>query len=278
MKKRILFFIVFVVLSFCFSTVYYAFSPSHDLRCEIIPNKIPEETTYIDLLIPIKLNDENYTPLNKSNGEKFGISQNSEIVNYNENGYMSYTFHYKNSISNIEPYYFVDFSCDTNVYEENKDLFLKVEEFKDKFSSEPRYLIDVPLNSELEKTVDMLLEISWNSGKGNLLVDFGDNEEHRFDGIRSTYKCIKMAYLDKNGNILSISNFAKIKNIREIYRGHPVIEPVLNGNELSVSFGFGPPFGLLFIFICASIIITVTVIIVAIVRSAKKEHCGGLNK
>ena len=65
------------------------------------------------------------------NGEKFGISQNSEIVNYNENGYMSYTFHYKNSVSNIEPYYFVAFSCDTNVYDENMPIGESAKKYAD---------------------------------------------------------------------------------------------------------------------------------------------------
>lgn len=63
---------------------------------------LPEGTVYVDMLIPLEENDEMYVPLEKSNLPD-GFTAQSQIVTFFENGYRSYTFHYRDASSNITP-------------------------------------------------------------------------------------------------------------------------------------------------------------------------------
>lgn len=60
----------------------------------------PEEAVYADLLIPLKESDPNYSPLERGNLPE-GIPEDAEIVAYCEDGYRSYTFHYREAGSHI---------------------------------------------------------------------------------------------------------------------------------------------------------------------------------
>ena len=57
---------------------------------------------YVDLLIPIADNEEAYTDFNESNGERYQISKDSEIVKYNVDGFRSYTFHFIGADSKMQ--------------------------------------------------------------------------------------------------------------------------------------------------------------------------------
>ena len=97
----------------------FAWIPSDVIMCDIDIDNMPEETAYVDLLIRIDGSDEDYTEFNAENGAKFGISEKSEIVSYNDN-FQSYTFHIKNSFSEMKPFdigdgwYCVQFISDTD--------------------------------------------------------------------------------------------------------------------------------------------------------------------
>jgi hypothetical protein len=70
--------------------------------------------------------DENYTEYNQTNGEKFNISSDSEIVSYCQDGFMSYTYHLSDAKSKPKPFYFAFFKCVFKYYENNKSLFDKL--------------------------------------------------------------------------------------------------------------------------------------------------------
>lgn len=69
----------------------FAFEPDVSLECYIDYESFPENTVYIDLLLPISPEDEFFTQYNSAYGEQFGISQDSQIVQYDTDGYRSYS-------------------------------------------------------------------------------------------------------------------------------------------------------------------------------------------
>ena len=60
----------------------------------------PEETVYIDLLIPLLKSDDRYVSVIETNMPK-GFSEFSEIISYHEEGFCSYTFHYRDALSSM---------------------------------------------------------------------------------------------------------------------------------------------------------------------------------
>lgn len=61
---------------------------------------LPEETVYVDLLIPISEKDSKYTTLVERNLPE-NWSKSTSIVTYCEEGYRSYTFHYQDASSDF---------------------------------------------------------------------------------------------------------------------------------------------------------------------------------
>ncbi len=93
--KKIRFFImafVLVGIMFIFSgCAYYSDSFDFEFKGEYMADK------YVDLLIPIDENDEFYTSYNCNIEGNIEIPENSEIVNYNKDGFRSMLIHMKNS-------------------------------------------------------------------------------------------------------------------------------------------------------------------------------------
>lgn len=180
--KRLSIIIIMIILLLSLNVTCFAFMPSESIHCNIITKNIPDNTAYIDMLIPIESIDENYIDYNTENGKKFNIHKESAIVNYCENGFESYTFHYKNAYSDIKPKYIVDFSCEDSVVEHNKKLFDKIKKYHDETFNyhSIRMTLD---NTELEKNVSSILTLldqDINYYKKETYVEFFD---HQF-GIR----------------------------------------------------------------------------------------------
>lgn len=101
---EILLILVFIV---AFTINTYAYAPSQFLSVNVNTNDIPENTAYIDLLIPANDNDANYTnEINNENSKVFSISSNdyvniskdSEIASLMiDNNYYSFLFHFMNA-------------------------------------------------------------------------------------------------------------------------------------------------------------------------------------
>ena len=68
---------------------------------EIYLSNLPENTAYVDLLIPLKENDPLYVELERRNLPD-GFSEQAEIITYCDDGFRSYTFHYQGAQSAIE--------------------------------------------------------------------------------------------------------------------------------------------------------------------------------
>ena len=94
--------IILAVLSLTVSI--FAWYPDSEIMCHVVTESMPADAVYVDMLIPIPETDEEYTGFNDSNGEKFGISHDSHIVQYNNGGFYSYTFHVTNAHSEIKPF------------------------------------------------------------------------------------------------------------------------------------------------------------------------------
>jgi len=59
------------------------------------------EVAFIDLLVPLSAESSNYCNYNSDNGRLYGIGENSDIVACQEEGFVSYTFHYAGAVSGM---------------------------------------------------------------------------------------------------------------------------------------------------------------------------------
>lgn len=162
---------------------------SYSYLCDIDIGKIPEGAVYIDMLMPLQPGDETYTAYNAGNGEKNKIPSDSEIVQYNEGGYRSYTFHIKSARSRIKPFQFeedsirVEYFADEEEYD--RDSFDKIYEFGEKYRKVKFAYIDAAGNViTTTNEVDV-----WNgSGYADIFISISGEEvictmEKMFSGI-----------------------------------------------------------------------------------------------
>lgn len=279
-----------VVLIFCCSTVCYAFYPSSYFYCCVATKELPENTAYIDILFPIKETDQDYTDYNLSNGQKHGISKNSEIVKYNKDGYVSYTFHNQNSESIIKPFYQIEFICDNEFYNNNTTLFDGLNEFDTGNPIKKQYMFMVPMNSDLEEKVDnlfMFAQMDISTEKEDVYVEFSMKEKlnkniiNDFSDLREKYKTAKLAYIDQNGNVISVSNSAEIYSNKEKLLGSTYVEIKLNGDNLDVSLNYGPPIFLyvsgLMVFAIVFFLAIIIAIIIAMIFIFKMSKTKRVN-
>src|ERR1035437_1805111 len=105
MKIKKLFFTILFFVVFCslFTQLVFAWPLANSFYCTAQKDKIPKDTMYIDLLLPIRATDAYYVDYNMDNCKVYGISETSEIVSYNTDGYMSYTFHINDAYSLMCP-------------------------------------------------------------------------------------------------------------------------------------------------------------------------------
>lgn len=89
-------------------------APAFDLPLWV-EGELPEGAVYADLLAPLPEGDGWYTPLNQEHAAARGWDENTPIVQYKEDGFVSLTFHMKDSrltesLAQAEsgPLYFVD--------------------------------------------------------------------------------------------------------------------------------------------------------------------------
>ena len=265
-----------IILILIFAIPASAWKPENHFWCNIEGAKIPDGTAYIDLLLPIKEKDECYTPFNEKNGEKFAISKDSEIVNYNEDGYKSYTFHVVDADSKMCPYYHYTFTLLEKEYEQYKDLLTDFEIYCNTDKDNYRYYdVNISPESGLNPKIKDLqaktgIEVHTNSHYIAFNDGYERETEYDFDYMRIKYKFAKMAYLDADGNIIEVSNTVKINQHK---RTGVNLNLKLSGLELTEDASTGPPVYLIFVipmvllfaFVCGAI----TFIIVIIKRKNK---------
>ena len=150
MKKSIRIVIFCILLLFILSIDSFAYKQGPGVRVCSKSKKLPEGTVYIDLLVPAKSLPEkpSFTELTSMYGKIINLSEESEIVKYNKEGFISFSVYVSDDIS----------------YGLYLDQFC-VDYFPD-----------------------------------------GDSD------IKKEYEFFRIACLDKNGNILTVSNAASAKN------------------------------------------------------------------
>lgn len=219
MKTKFLATIIVFLIIFSIGTVsVFAWAPDEHFYCWVDGEKMPEGAVYIDLLLPISTDDEAYVEYNEQNAEKYGISSSSEIVKYNADGYRSYTFHIVDAVSNMSPWYSADFSVSKAFYEENEEMFEAFGSDHISVIENDEYYIHgkiVP-NSEKEQKLEQfkaIPEIEFRGGYDPNDLQVGYNSfdaRYDFEYCCTKYKYAKMAYLDEDGNIISVSTKTKI--------------------------------------------------------------------
>lgn len=97
-NKAICSFVLCIILVCSLSVPVFANAPDYPDYFNVIITNLPEEAVYADLLIRIDENDPNYTPFQPSDlGEDEAVL--ADIIDYSEDGYSSFTLHYKNAVS-----------------------------------------------------------------------------------------------------------------------------------------------------------------------------------
>ena len=100
MKK--IFLIAFFVIALCVSAVTVsANAPAPPSYFYCTAQNAPEGTVYMDILIELDPQNNQYTEFNIGNAPN-GINAESPIAAYNEDGYMSLSFHYAGVSSDME--------------------------------------------------------------------------------------------------------------------------------------------------------------------------------
>ena len=105
-NKALCAFLLCVILVCSLPVSVFANAPDYPDYFDVNITNLPEEAVYADLLIRIDENDPNYTPFQPSDlGEDEALL--ADIIDYSEDGYSSFTLHYKNAVSNnkINKYY-----------------------------------------------------------------------------------------------------------------------------------------------------------------------------
>lgn len=105
MKKIIVWITAIIILLSCIITVFAVGKDSTSLKLHVLtPDSLPPGTIYIDLLLPFDNIPECFTESTDSNttdsilfDEKIQIPIDSQIENYNTDGFFSYFSHFNNS-------------------------------------------------------------------------------------------------------------------------------------------------------------------------------------
>lgn len=210
MKRVASIFIYIVIIITLLPCHVAAWVPSTSFFCQVDTDAVPDGAVYIDLLMPIPSDNEAYTEINQPNADTYGFSNDSEIVKYNQDGFVSYTFH------------IIDASSDLTISD------------------------SIDYNSSIDRI-----------------------SKYDFEYCQKNFKKIKFAYLDKDGNIISVSNSVKITTLRAAQ-----LRLKLSGDVLTKDVSHGPPVFLIIVIPVALIIAAITsatILIIVIIKRVKKN-------
>jgi len=97
-KKIVIFLLLYMLM---LSIAAYANSPVPPNHVSVKITDIPDNAVFADMLIQISPKCLEYIDFNVANGLRYGITNDSPIAIYNEDGFMSFTFHFKDSANSI---------------------------------------------------------------------------------------------------------------------------------------------------------------------------------
>ncbi|MCL1866117.1 MAG: hypothetical protein FWF82_01765 [Oscillospiraceae bacterium] len=161
-------------------TVYANSAPPPPCILLIVKN-VPEDAVYADMLIKINPDSSEYVDFNSVNGELFEIPDDSPIALFNQDGFMSFTFHYKDSLSEMSPQMYSSWH--------NGDVFAMFtgegensESYNQLYDIEENYhIIKIALFDEggniisISNEIDIKPRTVWNYFNSEIIYDAADN-------------------------------------------------------------------------------------------------------
>lgn len=114
-KKLFLSIVLLFVVSFSLPVVASANSPAPAYHLTAILSNLPDNAVYADLLIKIEEKDPLFVDF-QPNAFVQAASEAKELVAYSEEGFRSFTFHYKDAKSNIQITEYYNYSNDDLYY------------------------------------------------------------------------------------------------------------------------------------------------------------------
>lgn len=176
--KKLFFVVVLVtILAFSFVLPVFANAPMPADHLTVVLSNLPDDAVYVDLLVKISQDDPNFVDF-QSNDYSDSVSKSSEIVGYSDGGFYSFSFHYKNSKSNIkiESYYddlyYVDF-CNGSDYQ---DYLTQYESLRNHYRDVKIAILDKDFNIiVVSESVQLPEENNAFVFDGELYFDFNTN-------------------------------------------------------------------------------------------------------
>lgn len=170
-KKTIISLVCIVIFSCLFSISAFANSPKPAPYLNVTISNAPENAVYADLLIKIDETDPHYIDFQVSGDYGSDKEKISEILNYSEEGFRSFTLHYRDAKSNIEidkeddSYWNVDF-CDT--YDFFEDFTTQFEDLLENYNTIKIALLDenykiIAVSEQAKMPKDSSVKIFLNS-------------------------------------------------------------------------------------------------------------------
>ncbi len=138
-KKAFSIIIMFCIATFSLPMWVSANAPSPADHLTVVLSNIPDNAMYADLLIKIDKNDDNYIDF-QTNNLVDSVSKAKSIVDYSEDSFYSFTFHYKNSKSSIKIEHHYD-----NLYSVNFCKGLEYEEYLTQYENLRNYYSDIKI-------------------------------------------------------------------------------------------------------------------------------------
>ncbi len=109
MKKEIIMKNRKIIIVLCITCVVFlglflikSGGPSNGLTCEVNLSSVPENTVFVELFVDEQMLGDDYTSYNKKAVVKNNMDIDSSVITANYNGFISYTYHCKNSYSDSD--------------------------------------------------------------------------------------------------------------------------------------------------------------------------------
>ncbi|MBQ8895320.1 MAG: hypothetical protein IJY88_00820 [Clostridia bacterium] len=204
-KKALIVLIVFCLAVFSLPTFVSANAPAPADHLTVNLSNIPDNAVYADLLIKIDKSDENYVDF-QANSFADSASKAKSIVDYSDGGFYSFTFHYKNSQSNIK----------------------------------------------IENYYDNLYCVSFCEG-----IDYQEFLT-QYESLLNHYNDIKIALLDKDFNIIAVSEAAQLPKESKMFNFYGDVYYDFNANTIEIDTQINPYFFLV-AFVALILMISISV-------------------
>lgn len=176
--KKLFFIVVIVtILASSFVLPVFANAPMPADHLTVVLSNLPDDAVYVDLLVKINQDDPNFMDF-QSNNYSDSVSKSSEIVSYSDGSFYSFTFHYKNSKSNIkiehyyDDLYYVDFCNGLNY----QDYLTQYESLRNHYRDVKVALLDKDFNIiVVSESIQLPKENNAFVFDGKICFDFNTN-------------------------------------------------------------------------------------------------------